>query len=193
MCLVKQTREKSRQPSAQASDDMESVTSQSHESLLFEITRNKRRCSCSETARGTPCSRPETPNEKSVWQTQSDDTPISVPIPPPLTDHAGIHSELESVSTTQPSSEPLELAVDGDFRKQLVLSVPQDELGVEIRIQNVAVHHDNTEVGLLRSGAQGQDPKFSDVHWTWIGQFECRQAVSSPEVEPLGDSDHIAT
>ena len=82
------------------------------------------------------------------------------------------------MSTTQLSSGSLELAVDGDFRKQLVLSVSQDEPGVEIQMQNVVVHYGNTEFTLRRSRPIGQDSKFSDVHWTWIEQFECRQAVS---------------
>ena len=121
----------------ETSDDLERVTPQSYEGLHIETTRNKRRCSrsekpCSrsETLIEKPRSRPETPSEKSVWQTPTDGTPLSVPIPPSPSDRSGSHPEkLESVSKTQLSSEPLEQVCDGDFRRQLVLSVPQYEPG----------------------------------------------------------------
>ena len=55
---------------------------------------------------------------------------MSVPIPQSPPDRSGIHPEkLQSVSKTQPSCEPLEQVVDVEFRKQLVLSVPQYEPG----------------------------------------------------------------
>ena len=119
----------------EVSGDLERVTPQPHESLHIETTRNKRRCSRSETPSEKPCSRsdtliekpcsrPETQSEKSAWQ------PTSVRTPPSPPDRSGIHpNKMESVSKTQLSSEPLEQAIDGGFRKQLVLSVPQYELG----------------------------------------------------------------
>ena len=108
----------------EARADLERVTPQSHENPHIETTRNKRRCSRSEKPSEEPCSRPEKQSEKSVWQTPTDGTPISVPIPPSPPDRSGIHPEkLESVSKTHPSSEPLEQVVEGDPRKQLVLSV----------------------------------------------------------------------
>ena len=76
----------------EASDDLERVTSQhTKETLHIETTRNKRRCS-----------RRETPCEESVWQTPTDGTPMSVPIPPSPPDRSTTHPEkLESVSKTQ--------------------------------------------------------------------------------------------
>ena len=77
------------------------------------------------------------------------------------------------------SAEPLEQVVEGDPRKQLRLPVPQYEPGEwKYEFKNVVVHYDNTEFALRRSGATGQDSTFSDVHWTCIGWFERRQAVS---------------
>ena len=55
---------------------------------------------------------------------------MSVPMPPPPPDRSGIHpKKLEPMSKIQPSCEPLEQVVDGDFRKQLVSSVPQGKAG----------------------------------------------------------------
>ena len=48
---------------------------------------------------------------------------------------------------------------------------------MEIRIQDDVVLYDNTEFALPRIRAKGQDAKFSNVHWTWIGRLECRQVL----------------
>ena len=92
--------------------------------------------------------------------------------------------KLESASKTRPSRESLEQVADDDFREQLQLSVQTWK--VEVRIQDVSVHYDDTELALRRRRAKGQDSKFSCVHWTWIGWFECRQVVSRLEVQILG-------
>ena len=47
----------------EVSDDLERVTPQSRESLHAETTRDKRRCSLSETPSQKPCSRPQTASE----------------------------------------------------------------------------------------------------------------------------------
>ena len=155
----------------EASDDLERVTPQSRESLHIETTRKKHRCSRSETRSEKPCScsgtlvekscsRFETQSEKSLMQTATDDAPMLVPIPSSV--------KLESVSKTQPSRESLEQVVDGDFRKQLELSVPLYEPG-EWKYELKMSSFTTTRLNLL---------KFSEVHWTWIGRYECRQAVS---------------
>ena len=101
-----------------ASDDLARVASQPRESLHAEATRDKRRCSRSETPSEKPCSHPETltnklrsrfemPSDKAVWRTSTD-----TPMP-------------------RSSSESLEQVVEGDPRKQLELSVPQYEPGEE--------------------------------------------------------------
>ena len=65
-----------------------------------------------------------------------------------------MHPEkLESVSKTQLSSEPLEQVVDGDFRKQCVLSVLQYELG-ERRYQLKMSSFATTKLNLLFAEAE---------------------------------------
>ena len=81
----------------EASDDLERVTPQSHESLHIETTRNKRRCSRPETLREKPCSRSVTPSGKSV---------VPIPKSPPT------RSEACAVK--------LEQVVDGDFASNLI-------------------------------------------------------------------------
>ena len=78
----------------------------------------------------------------------------------------------------QSPAEPLEQVVEGESRKQLELSVPQYEPGEwKYEFKMSSVHFTILNL-LFTSGAKGQDSKFSDVHWTWIGWLECRQAVS---------------
>ena len=82
------------------------------------------------------------------------------------------------MSKTQISSESL-AQVEGDFRRQLELSVPQYEPGEwkdEFKMSSFTTTMLN--FALHRSGAKGQGSTFSDVHLTWIGRFECRQAAS---------------
>ena len=68
---------------------------------------------------------------------------------------------------------------DGDFRKQLELSVPLYELGEwQYEFQMSSFTTTILNFARRRSRAKGQDSKCSDVHWTWVGRFECRQAVS---------------
>ena len=77
-----------------------------------------------------------------------------VPIPPSPPDRSRIHTEkLESVSKTQPSSEPVEQVVDGDFRKQFVLSVPQYEL-VECKYEFKMSSFGTTKLNLLFTEAE---------------------------------------
>ena len=101
----------------EASDGLERVTPRSRGSLCTETTQKKRRCSRPEAPSEKPCSRAgtltgkprsrfEMPNEESVWQSSADGT-----------------------SMPQSSSESLEQIVEGDPRKQLELSVPQNGLG----------------------------------------------------------------
>ena len=107
----------------EASDDLERVMPQSHESLHAVTTRNKHRCSRPETLSekhcsrsettiakacspsvtfvGMPCSRSETPSGKSV-----------VPIPP------------SPPNRSEACAVKLEQVVDGVFHQQLELSVP---------------------------------------------------------------------
>ena len=72
----------------EASDDLERVTPRLRESFCAETTQNKRRssrsetpseklCSRSETLIGKPRFRTEMPDEKCVWQTSTDGTPMS--------------------------------------------------------------------------------------------------------------------
>ena len=56
---------------------------------------------------------------------------MAVPIPPSQPDRSGVRR--------------VEDTVEGDFHRQLELSVPQYEPGVERRIQNVVIHDDNAE------------------------------------------------
>ena len=65
----------------EANDDLECVTPQSRERLHNETTRNKHRCSRSETPIEKPHSCSETTNGESVLQTPTEGMPISVPIP----------------------------------------------------------------------------------------------------------------
>ena len=115
---------------------------------------------------------------------------MSVPIPPPPPDRSGIPSELESVSKTQLSSEPLEQVVDGDFCKQLVLSVLQYEPGewkYEVNMSPFATK----VLNLLFAEAEHNDKTRHFrmyIDWTWVGRFQCRQAEFNP-----WDSDHFST
>ena len=91
----------------EASDDLERVTPQAHESLHAETTRNKHRCSRPETLSEKPSFRSETTTAKPCSLTIS-------PSPPNRSEACAVK---------------LEQVVDGDFRKQLELSVPLFEPG----------------------------------------------------------------
>ena len=81
-----------------------------------------------------------------------------------------------------------------DFRKQCVLSVPLCELGerkYEFRMLSFTTTVLN--FALAEEERMGKTRNFSDVHWTWIGRFECRQVVSGFEVQPLRHCDHFST
>ena len=96
----------------EASDDLEGVTSQPHESLQKETTRNAHRCSRSATASEQSCSRSETLVGKCCSRPET----------------SSCIMKLEPASKTRPSRESLEVA-DDDFRKQLELSVPLHKPG----------------------------------------------------------------
>ena len=130
-------------------DDLDRVTSQSQGGPYAEIKQNKQRCLRTAILEENPCPRSEQQSGKSVHQTSTE-----TPLP-------------------QSSAGILEQVVEGDPRKQ----PPVRSWRVEIRIQDVVVRYDNTEFALQRSGAKGQDSKFSDAHWTLIRLSDCRQAV----------------
>ena len=104
----------------EASDDLERVTPQSHESFHAETTRNKHQCSRPETLSEKPCSRSETPSGKSV---------VPIPQSPP--------------NRSEACAVKLEQVVDGDFRKQLELRASVRTWRMEIRIQDDVVLYDN--------------------------------------------------
>ena len=128
----------------EANDDLERVTPRSHESLHIELRPHGTNVDVlvprHRVRNLVPVPRHWLRNlvlvprhrARNLWQTPTDGTPRSVPIPPSPPDRSGIHVEkLESESKRQPSSEPKEQVVDGDFRKQLVLSVPQHDMNLE--------------------------------------------------------------
>ena len=175
--------------------DLERVTPQSRECLHVETTRNKRRCSRSETPSEKSCARPETPSETSVWQTPTDGTPMLVPIPPSPPARSGICLvKLEPVLKTQPSRESLEQVVDAIFASNVCcrcLCVNLESGNTNSKMLSFTTTVLN--FALAEAERKGKTRNFSDVHWTWIGRFECRQAVSGFEVQPLGHCDHFST
>ena len=186
--LVKQTRVRSRQPSAcftnllgETNDALDRVTPRTRESLCAEnhaeqtlmLARSK---TLTEKAR----SRPETSSEKSVWQTSTDGAPMPVPIPPAQPDCSRVCPEKWNPCRRH----NLRLSHWNRLSRVIFASssscrYPVRTWRVKIRIPNVVVHYDDVELSLRRSGEKKDKTRnFSDVHWTWIGRFECRLAVS---------------
>ena len=169
----------------EASDDLERVTPQSRESLRIETTHSKHRCPRSETPSEKPCSRSETlfekscsrsetQSEKPAWKTPTDSTPMLVPIPPSPPDRSGVCAmKLELVSKTRPSRESLEQVLECDFRKQHEFSVPVHEPG-EWKNECKMSSFTTTMLNLLFAEAERK----GKTQNSWIGRFDCRQAVS---------------
>ena len=94
------------------------------------------------------------PNGKSACKTSSDDAP-----------------------KTRSSGEPLEQVVEGDPRKQLEMTVSRYKPGewkYEFKMSSLATMMLNL---LFTEGERKGKTEFQDVHRTWFGRFECRQAV----------------
>ena len=153
-----------------ANDDLDRATVQPHENHRAHATVNVSRCSRTKTSSGSPdrksCFHPETENE--VLRASSE--------------------------TISPSHGPLEHVVDGDFRKQLVLSVPLYISGgwkSEFKTSSLT----STILNLIfaEAGQKGKTQKFPYVHRSQIGWFECRQAVSRFEVPPSEYFNPITT
>ena len=96
----------------EANDDLDRATLQPHEDHRAHATVNISRCFRTKTPSGSPCSSTESATERSC----SD----------PETENEVLRSSSETIS---PSHGPLDYVVDGDFRKQLVLSVPRYSSG----------------------------------------------------------------
>ena len=90
-----------------ANDDLDRAILQPHENHRAHATGNVSRCSRTKPSSGSPCSPTESATEKSCFH--------------PETENEVLRASSETIS---PSHGPLEHVVDGDFRKQLVLSVP---------------------------------------------------------------------
>ena len=142
------------------------------------VTLVDKSCSRPQTESEKLLSRHETPSEKSVWRTATAGT--STLKPSSVVDGPETCAvKLEPVSMVQPSRESLEQDADDAFRKQLELSVPQYEPG-EWKYEFKMSSFIPTIMNLLFAEAErrGKTRHFSDLHWTWIGRFDCRQAVS---------------
>ena len=107
--------------------DLDRVTSQSQGGPYAEIKQNKQRCSRAAMLEENPCPRAEESSGKSVHQTSTE-----TPLP-------------------QSSAGMLEQVIEDDPRQAArVVGTSVKAWRVETRLQNVAVHHDNTEFALHR-------------------------------------------
>ena len=155
-----------------ANDDLDRAILQPQEDHRAHATGNGSRCSHTKTSSESLCSLTEAATQ----------------IP-----HSHLETENEVLcsgsETMSLSHVPLDHVAEGDFHKQLVLSLPLYRSGEwKYELKTSSLTTTILHLSSLKRN-KGQEPQFSDVHWTWIGWFECRQAVSRFDVQTSARRD----